>query len=162
VSGEFRIEPMVAEHLDGVLALEESLFSEGPWTREMFRQELEDLAMSRPVVALLDGEVVGYMATWFLRDEVHLLNIGVAKAHQRKGYGRRMVEHLIRNARLGGRALVTLEVRAANDSALAMYDSLAFEKVAVRRGYYEETGEDALVMVLDLRAPEVPGQGASE
>ena len=157
-----RIEPMTGAHLDGVLALEETLFSEGPWTREMFCQELEDLAMSRPVVATIDGDVVGYMATWFLRDEVHLLNIGVAKAHQRKGYGRRMVEHLIHQARVGMRALVMLEVRAGNEAARALYESLGFAQVAVRKRYYEETGEDAVVMVLDLTAVDDAGTGATE
>jgi len=154
---------MTGAHLDAVVRIEETLFRDGPWTREMFRQELEDLAMSRPVVATLDGEVVGYMATWFLRHEVHLLNIGVAKGHQRKGYGRRMVDHLIDQARTGARALVTLEVRAGNDAALTLYESLGFVQVAVRKHYYEETGEDAVVMVLDLITPDnAQGAGAAE
>jgi len=163
VSGDLRIEPMVGAHLDGVLALEEELFPDGPWTREMFRQELEDLAMSRPLVAMLDGKVVGYMATWFLRDEVHLLNIGVAEVHQRKGYGRRLVEYLIHQARVGARALITLEVRAGNQAARKLYESLGFLQVAVRRNYYEETGEDAVVMVLDLTpGDDAAGTGATE
>jgi len=152
VSDELRIEPMTVAHLDSVLALEEELFPDGPWTREMFRQELEDLSMSRPAVALVGDTVVGYMATWFLRDEVHLLNLGVSPGHQRKGYARRMVEHLIGQARIGNRELITLEVRAGNEAARRLYTSLGFLEVALRRGYYE-SGEDAVVMVLDLNPP---------
>jgi ribosomal-protein-alanine N-acetyltransferase len=149
---------MALEHLDRVIELEETLFPEGPWTREMFRQELEDLAMSRPSVALIGDDVVGYMATWFLREEVHLLNIGVAKQHQRKGYARRMVEHLIAQARVGNRELITLEVRAGNDAARRLYATFGFIEVTLRRGYYE-SGEDAVVMVLDLNPPPAGGEG---
>jgi ribosomal-protein-alanine N-acetyltransferase len=146
---------MTPAHLDRVVALEETLFPEGPWTREMFRQELEDSFMSRPMVAFAGDELVGYMATWFLRDEVHLLNIGVSGPCQRRGYGRRMVEHLIEQALAGRRAVVSLEVRAGNEAARALYRSLCFREVAVRRRYYE-SGEDAVVMVLDLPGADAP------
>lgn len=160
MTDELRIVPMSADHLDRVVALEKTLFPEGPWTREMFRQELDDNFMSRPVVALAGDELVGYMATWFLRDEVHLLNIGVARPFQGRGYGRRMVENLIEQARGEGRALITLEVRAGNTAARSLYDSLGFREIAVRRKYYE-SGEDAVVMVLDLPGGAPPAREGS-
>ena len=158
MSEELRIVPMTVEHLDRVVALEKTLFPDGPWTREMFRQELEDHFISRPSVALAGEELVGYMATWFLRDEVHLLNIGVARPHQRLGYGRKMVEYLIERTLAGPQSLITLEVRAGNGAARSLYESLGFREVALRRKYYE-SGEDAVVMVLDLPGGGPPSPG---
>jgi ribosomal-protein-alanine N-acetyltransferase len=149
MSAEISIEPMTAVHVPDVVALEAELFDH-PWTTGMFLQEVEDNHLSRPFVALHNGRVVGYLISWFLRDEVHLLNIGVTPRLQRRGIARRFVDHLIALARLERRGWVTLEVRVGNTPALALYESCGFRKVKRRRDYYEDTGEDAIVMVLVL------------
>jgi len=155
---ELKIESMRDEHLDAVLAIEERLFPT-PWTEGMFRQEVADNALSWSVVAVLGGVVVGYLISWFVHEEVHLLNVGVDPAHQRKGIGRHLVGDLIARARADRRLVVTLEVRVANDGARRLYESFGFEAAGVRRRYYRDTGEDALVMLLDLQGGKGPPKG---
>jgi ribosomal-protein-alanine N-acetyltransferase len=140
---------MGARHVRDVAAIENDLF-DNPWTEGMFRQEVADGYLSRSWVALLDGRVVGYTVSWFLRDEVHLLNIAVAREHQGSGYARRMLATLIDAARLGGRKLVTLEVRESNLIARRLYAAFGFQPVGRRKHYYQDNREDAVVMNLDL------------
>ena len=149
MSAEISIEPMTAVHVPDVVALETELFDH-PWTKGMFLQEVDDNHLSRPFVALHSGKVVGYLISWFLRDEVHLLNIGVSPRLQRRGIARRFVDHLIALARLERRKLITLEVRVGNTPARALYESYGFRTVKRQKEYYEDTGEDAIVMVLVL------------
>lgn len=84
------IESMRRIHLPAVMEIEHEAFT-SPWTEEMFVQEVEDNALSGSYVALESGHVVGYFVAWFLRQDIHLLNIAVARSYQRKGIGRRMV-----------------------------------------------------------------------
>ncbi len=149
------IEPLLESHIAAVQAIECKLFP-APWTKEMFRQEIEDNYLAQPLVALLDGEVIGYVIAWFLREKVHLLNMAITPAHQRKGYGGRLLTHLIQQARSAQRELVTLEVRVDNTVARTLYQSHGFKEVALQPNYYPETGEDAVVMVLYLSG-EPPG-----
>ena len=146
---DITIEPLMESHIAAVQAIECELFP-SPWTKEMFRQEIEDNHLAQPLVALLDGEVIGYVIAWFLREKVHLLNIAIAPAHQQKGYGHRLLTHLIQQARSAQRDLVTLEVRVGNTAARTLYQSHGFRDVVLRPNYYPETGEDAVVMALDL------------
>ncbi len=146
---EVLLERMCGAHIPEIVAIEADLF-DGPWTESMFRQEVSDSYLSRPWVAVLDGRVVGYMVTWFLRDEVHLLNIAVARAHQGKGYARRMLSELIDECVRGGRDLITLEVRESNVSARRLYDAHGFVVVGQRKNYYQNDREDAVVMMLDV------------
>ena len=154
---ELSLERMRGAHIPEILAIEEDLF-DGPWTESMFHQEVSDSYLSRPWVAMLDGRVVGYMVTWFLRDEVHLLNIAVARAHQGKGYARRMLSELIDESVRGGRDLITLEVRESNHSARRLYDAHGFIVVGRRKSYYQDNHEDAVVMTLNV-CPLRDGEG---
>jgi len=158
MSVDVRIEPMLASHLPEVCAIENDLF-DTPWTEGMFRQEVEDNYLARPFVALHDGRVVGYIIPWFLREEVHLLNIAVARHFQRRGLARRLMTHLIALSRDGHRELISLEVRTGNTAARALYDSYGFRGVAVRRNYYQDSGEDALVMVLHIDGSDAEAAG---
>ncbi len=142
--------PMSRAHIPEIIAIEDDLF-DSPWTEPMFRQEVADDFLSRSWVAVVDGRVVGYMVTWFLREEVHLLNIAVARAHQGNGYARRMLSELIDRSVRGGRDLITLEVRESNDSARRLYDAHGFVVVGRRKNYYQDNREDAVVMTLDVR-----------
>jgi ribosomal-protein-alanine N-acetyltransferase len=144
------LEPLVHSHLDDVLAIERELFP-APWTEAMFRQEVEEKWLSRSFVALLDGQIVGYVISWFLRGEVHVLNLAVTKAHQRRGIARRMLVAILDIAKDEACHLVTLEVRVSNDPAKFLYMSMGFAPVGIRRRYYHDNDEDALVMTKRLR-----------
>ncbi len=157
MTASLRIEPMRECHLDAVLAIERRSFG-APWTRGMFEQEVAEHAFARPFVALDGGCVVGFAVSWFLADEAHLLNVAVDPGVRRRGIGRALVDHVLARARAEGRRLVTLEVRPGNAPARALYEALGFRAVARRRGYYTDTGEDAIVMVrrLDEAPPGIP------
>jgi len=149
---EFSIEPMTRAHIPDVIRIEEDLF-DSPWSEGMFRQEVRDRFLSRPVVGLVGGEVVAYMIAWFIRDEVHLLNIAVTREHQRKGFARTLLRYLIEVASSEGRASISLEVRAGNVRAIRLYEGHGFYAIGRRPRYYQDNGEDAIVMALDLRPP---------
>jgi ribosomal-protein-alanine N-acetyltransferase len=144
------LEPLVHSHLDDVLRIERELFP-APWTEAMFRQEVEEKWLSRSFVALLDGEIVGYVISWFLRGEVHVLNLAVTKAHQRQGIARRMLASVLDVAKDEACHLITLEVRVSNEPAKFLYMSMGFAPVGIRRRYYHDNDEDALVMTKRLR-----------
>jgi ribosomal-protein-alanine N-acetyltransferase len=149
---ELSIEPMTRAHIPDVIRIEEELF-DSPWSEGMFRQEVRDRFLSRPMVGLVGGEVVAYMIAWFIRNEVHLLNIAVTREHQRKGFARTLLRHLIEVASSERRASITLEVRSGNIRAIRLYEGHGFYAVGRRPRYYQDNGEDAIVMALDLEPP---------
>ena len=115
-------ESMRPVHIAGVLEIEHELFS-SPWTEQMFVQEVEENSFSRSYVALDGGRVVGFFVAWFLRHEVHLLNIAVAQSHQRRGIGRRMLQFLLDMSANELKDMITLEVRESNEAAIRLYRS---------------------------------------
>jgi len=149
-----RLESMGASHVPEILEIEKVLFPT-PWTEGMFEQEL--LAGPHPegpgsyaVVAAEKGRVVGYTVAWFVDEGVHLMNIAVRKEFQRRGVGKRLMKHLINAALASGKLVIILEVRVSNAGAQAFYERFGFEKFGVRRGYYADNREDAVLMGLDL------------
>jgi ribosomal-protein-alanine N-acetyltransferase len=136
--------------LDQVLCIERRSFAQ-PWSEELFRQELR-LPFSRIVVARLSGDppaVVGYVCRWLAAGELHLLNVAVHPDWRRRGIGRRLVEHVLEEARGAGAKRAFLEVRRYNVPAIALYERLGFRAAAVRRNYYGP-GEDALIMEREI------------
>lgn len=146
---DMTLEPLAESHLSDVLRIERECFP-APWTEGMFRQEVEETWLSRSFVALHDGEVAGYIIAWFLRGEVHVLNVAVTAKYQRQGIGRRLLSHVIELGEQSEHHLVTLEVRASNDPAKLLYVTMGFAPVGVRRRYYRDNDEDAIVMVKRL------------
>jgi ribosomal-protein-alanine N-acetyltransferase len=144
------LRPMVAADLDAVLRIERAFAA--PWTREMFAQELAQPAGSAQLVAAWQGQVVGYILWWCVADEIHIVNLAVHDRFRRRGVGRRLLEAAFERARDRGMALATLEVRFHNTAAIALYESLGFQKIAIRKAYYADNGEDALVMLKGLSA----------
>jgi ribosomal-protein-alanine N-acetyltransferase len=143
------IERLGEAHLADVLRIERECFP-APWTESMFRQEVEETWLSRSFVALQNGHVVGYIIAWFLRGEVHVLNVAVSVSHQRQGIGRRLMNHVIELGEQTEHHMVTLEVRASNDPAKLLYVTMGFAPVGIRRRYYRDNDEDAIVMVRRL------------
>jgi len=98
-------------------------------------------------------EAAGFALTWQAADELHLLDLAVDAALRRKGLGRSLLEAVITDARQVGSRLLLLEARASNEPALALYRSAGFFVTDVRRAYYSDNGEDAVVMRLELAYP---------
>lgn len=149
LTGALLIEPLQHEHIPAVLDIEKQIFST-PWTHEMFQQEVEDPDLSRSYVATIGGAVVGYLVAWFLYDEVHLLNIAVSPRRRGQGIGRRLMKHLIELAVGEKKRIITLEVREGNVVAIQMYKSFGFAQVGLRRGYYQDDKENAVLMAVRI------------
>jgi ribosomal-protein-alanine N-acetyltransferase len=157
---ELRIEPMRSADLDEVLEIERASFST-PWSREAFRHELERnrvadcwVARKAPAPGRPPGPVIGYACLWVVADEVHVTNLAVAPAHRGRGIGGRLLATLLVHHRARGAARAFLEVRPGNAEARRLYARLGFREVGRRRGYYIDTGEDALL--LEARLDEAP------
>lgn len=143
------LQPMDEVHLDQIVTIERRLFTV-PWTETMFRQEIRGVFGSRAVVAVHSVRVLGYRIAWFLESEVHLVNIAVDRPFQGLGIGTVLLTDLISEAIRERAELITLEVRAANARAQAFYGRHGFRQVGIRKGYYSDNREDAVLMTLDL------------
>lgn len=142
------IEPLREEDLEAAARLEALAFGELGALDVRLAHLREELVRpwARLRVARLSGLLVGFMLTWFVADEVHLLNVAVEPAQRRKGIGRALMDDLLREARTASAAKIFLEVRVSNEPAIRLYDSYGFERLGVRRRYYDD-GEDALDMM---------------
>ncbi len=118
-----------------------------PWSEQSFRNELTHSG-GVFLVALLAGEVVGYGGMWLVIDEAHITTVAVATEHRRKGIARAIMVELLARAKRENVECSSLEVRAGNIAAIALYKALGYGEIAVRKGYYPDNREDAVVMWL--------------
>lgn len=131
--------------LDALEELENQCFSL-PWTRGQLRAELPDERHEFLVAVDAAGNVLGYIGMMTVLDEGYISNVAVSPAYRRGGIGRALVREMLGRAAARELAFVTLEVRAHNESAIALYAGEGFERVGLRRDYYERPREDALLM----------------
>ncbi len=144
-----KFRPMEVSDLDAVMEIEPRIYSH-PWTRGNFNDSLKAGYLA---LMMLQGEaVVGYALMMMVLDEAHLLNISVAKAFQKQGFGKQMLNKMLDEAKAQGAANMFLEVRQSNQAAIMLYECAGFNEMAIRRKYYPaETGrEDAVLMGLAL------------
>ncbi|HEX6420475.1 MAG TPA: ribosomal protein S18-alanine N-acetyltransferase [Acidimicrobiales bacterium] len=142
---EVRIAPMRRRHLRSVIRIEQQVYPR-PWTFGVFLSEIGQRTSRLYLVARVGSEVVGYAGLFTAVDDGHITTVAVAPAWQRHGIATRMLLSLARGAIERGCTNLTLEVRMSNSGAQALYQRFGFVPAGVRRGYYPETGEDALVM----------------
>jgi [ribosomal protein S18]-alanine N-acetyltransferase len=136
--------------IDDILAVEEASFT-SPWTREMYLAELENPGVSHFYLARPAGsrEVIGFCSFWHVLEELHINNLAVLPAHRRHRIGTDLLLRVMEDgARLGARR-ATLEVRRSNDAAQKLYEKFGFTVAGVRRQYYSNPPEDALVLWRD-------------
>ncbi len=131
--------------LQAVVAIENESFRQ-PWTRGMLADELEAERGWRRVAVGPDGGVAGFALGRAYPEEWHLLDIAVSPGLRGRGIGSALLRAFVTEAGQAGRP-VLLEVRTCNSAAIALYEREGFARLAVRRGYYHDTGEDALVML---------------
>lgn len=140
--------PMRRRHIRQVMRIE-SLVYPRPWSSTLFLQEIARRSDRVYLVARADGEVIGYGGLMTSGLEAHITTIAVDPDHQRRHIGMRLMIGLMEAAMDRGGKTVTLEVRKSNLGAQAMYELFGFQPVGIRKGYYVETGEDAIVMWVD-------------
>ncbi len=134
------------DDLAGVMEVDHSSFAT-PWSREMYEAELQNTDVSFIVVLRTpECRVAGYCSYWVVVDEVHINNVAVRPEFRSRGFGRRLVEFVLSDALNRGATRALLEVRRGNTAARHLYESLEFTTIGVRRAYYSEPVEDALVL----------------
>ena len=151
---ELEIIRMRRRHLKGVMAIERQVYPR-PWSPNLFISEMSETSNRTYLIAKLGKEVAGYGGIMSYGEEAHVTTIAVDPAHHRRKIGTRLLFELMQEAlRFGARA-VSLEVRVSNSGAQRMYSRFGFRPVGVRKNYYQETNEDALVMWADdIRTPD--------
>ena len=143
------IVPMNGDHLDEVAELERICFST-PWSRNMLAEELDN-ALSAFLVALDDsGRVVGYAGVQVVLDEGYITNIAVRPECRRQGIAKKLLKVFLDFAQAHQLAFLTLEVRASNYDAIALYGSHGFRSMGRRKNYYEHPKEDAIIMTREF------------
>ena len=145
-----RIVPLTMDRVDEVLEIERLSFTD-PWSREMFRSELEVGGGTYARMALRGGRLAGYLLAVLIEDEAHLGNLAVHPSERRTGVGQKLLDDLVQTARTSGIGRITLEVRRSNDNARKFYLRNNFIDVAMRKNYYRNPHEDAMVMLRSLR-----------
>ena len=144
-----RIVPMTADHLDEVAELERICFST-PWSRNMLAEELDN-ALSAFLVALDEsGKVVGYAGLQVVLDEGYITNVAVRPECRRQGIAGKLLQVFLDFAQGNHLAFLTLEVRASNYDAIALYGSRGFRSVGRRKNYSEPPKEDAIIMTKEF------------
>ena len=145
---ELEITRMRRRHLKGVMAIERQVYPR-PWSPNLFLSEMSELRNRTYLVAKIEKEVAGYGGIMCYGEEAHVTTIAVDPAHHRRKIGTRLLHDLVQEAiRLGAQA-VSLEVRVSNWGAQRLYSQFGFRPVGIRKNYYQETNEDAVVMWAD-------------
>jgi ribosomal-protein-alanine N-acetyltransferase len=149
-------------HLDGLLAVEAASFV-NPSGRAHYEWEHAHSDVARVSVVIDEGGVVlGFCAAWLIFDELHINTMAIAPHRRRGGLGRQLLQSVLDASRAEGAVLATLEVRASNLPARALYEAFGFRQAGVRRGYYTHPADDALILTrrLDAVAPIDAGPSA--
>jgi ribosomal-protein-alanine N-acetyltransferase len=152
---EWIIEPLQLERdLEGVLELEEACFT-NPTSRDMLRYEVEtsDVLHAYVMRSTPGGMIVAYCAVWIIFDELHINTLAVHPRWRRQGVASLLLTHVLDDAVRHGAVKATLEVRRSNEGARKLYERFGFEVGGVRKEYYRQPVEDALILWrLDLRS----------
>jgi [ribosomal protein S18]-alanine N-acetyltransferase len=175
---DIRIRVATEEDIDAMTELDATCFS-APWSRASFEAELttnqlawylvaeelvpEELIPEELIPECLatkgeaDGDklglIIGYAGLWAIEDEGHITNVAVHPDYRRMHLGSILVEMLIDQTRKEGLKRFTLEVRVSNHAAIALYEKFGFVSVGLRKGYYEDNNEDAMIMWLETEEP---------
>lgn len=139
------IDEMRRRHLRGVVAIENDV-NPHPWSKNLFRAEL-DQPRSRSVVAIVPRQVVvGYASLMIVGADAHITNVGIGREWQRRGIATALLEDVVARGVREGVVDVTLEVRVSNQAARRLYEGLGFVEEGIRPRYYSDNAEDAVIM----------------
>jgi ribosomal-protein-alanine N-acetyltransferase len=136
---------MTEPDLHMILEVENQSFAT-PWTYEAFYNELYNNQFAQYLVAEVDGKIIGYCGLWVIIDEAHITNIALLPQYRGKGLGEALLRNVMQYALEHGAETVTLEVRVSNQIAQNLYRKLGFQNGGIRKSYYTDNYEDALVM----------------
>ncbi len=138
---------MRLEDIEEVMEIEPVAFGSHHWSHQSFVNELSN-SMGNYFAAVDDGSkrLSGYSGFWLIGDEAHITTLAVHPDHRRQHIGERLLVHDILEAKRVGARWITLEVRVSNESAQRLYYKYGFKNLGIRRNYYQDNDEDALVL----------------
>ena len=140
------IDFMREEDIDEILDISSLSFSVC-WSRDSYIQELTN-SIAKYLVAKIDNKVVGFVGTWIILDESDITNIAIHPSYRKQGIASKLLEALLNYCKSQGCTSHTLEVRSSNEAAKALYEKYNFKEDGIRKGYYEDNKEDAIIMWL--------------
>lgn len=132
----------------------ENLSFTTPWSRKAFYNELVLNQFAHYTVVTVDGVIAGYCGFWLILDEAHITNIAIHPDYRGRGLGRALLRYVMQLAQELGATSMILEVRVSNDIARGLYESLGFVRIGLRKGYYADNKEDAILMWVELHEQE--------
>lgn len=141
--------PMQMDDIPAICQIEQESFPT-PWTAGAFQNELTNNQFARYLVVEVENEVAGYGGMWLIMEEAHVTNIAIREKYRGRKLGELLLREMQRTASFYGIVRMTLEVRPSNTIAQRLYEKMGFQSVGVRRGYYTDNKEDALIMWADL------------
>lgn len=140
---------MEEKDIDQILRIEEECFAT-PWSRESFENELAENKYALYIVLEEEEQVIGYCGAWLIIDEIHITNIAILPEHRGRKLGDALLRKVMEIARTESAKRMTLEVRVSNHVAISLYRKLGFQDGGIRKSYYSDNYEDALVMWVNL------------
>lgn len=140
---------MKEEDIDHILEIEHASFT-SPWSREAFYNELNHNKFAIYIVLEVDNEIAGYCGVWIVIDEAHITNIAILPKYRGQKLGEALMAKLFEVAKTMGAKSMTLEVRVTNYIAQSLYRKFGFQKGGIRKNYYTDNQEDAIVMWVNL------------
>lgn len=140
---------MQLSDIDRILEIEQQSFS-APWSRAAFEGELIRNHFAKYIVVELDGYVIGHAGMWIIIDEAHITNIAIDPLFRGRKLGENLLRQMMTLAVWNGAERMTLEVRVSNLAAQNLYNKLGFRNYGIRKGYYTDNNEDALIMWAEL------------
>lgn len=152
------VRPMEEKDLETVMKIEHASFPT-PWSPHAFYGELRDNDYARYFCLVHENQVIGYMGLWFILEEGHITNVAIAPEFRGQRLGEFLMRTVMREMFEIGMERMTLEVRSSNLSAQRLYERLGFVTAGVRKGYYSDNREDALIMWVELDSIEATSKG---
>ena len=141
-----KIKPMQKSDLDDEISIEAKAYGEHHWSKDSFMSELSNDLAKYFSVFNTDGQLIGYCGCWQILEEAHITNIAVSPDYRRKHIGEALLTTIIDECYRNMAKYITLEVRVGNKPAIALYEKYGFKSLGVRKGYYQDNNEDALIM----------------
>lgn len=143
------VRTMILEDIPSIIAIEEASFST-PWTIASFTSELQNNSLAHYFCLELEGKAIGYMGLWVVTGEAHITNIAIWPGCRGRGWGEYLMRSVIRYMLDRGIIRYTLEVRVSNETARNLYEKLGFRAAGIRKKYYSDNQEDAIIMWASL------------
>jgi len=141
-----KVIPMQKDYLDEVIKVEEQAYGEHHWSKESFFNELNNQLAKYYCAFNEQGELVGYCGCWQIMEEAHITNVAVSPNFRRQNIGEALLVAIIKSCYKEMVKYLTLEVRVSNEPAIKLYEKYGFKSLGVRKGYYQDNNEDALIM----------------